>query len=211
MEPAGLPLNPYSRSWGHDRGASIARYWIEKFLLMNNHLIRGAVLEMADSAYTRRFGEDRVTQPLVFDLDSPTADFIGDLSQTANISEGRVDCFILTQTFNVIFDVKAAVRSAVKILKPGGHLLITVPGISHVTRQDMARWGMYWTFTDLCLRKLLAEIVPEENITVQAFGNVKLAACFLYGLSQQDLNPTDFEYNDPDYQLIVTAVVKKPD
>jgi hypothetical protein len=51
---------PTSRVFGIDRGLPINRYYIEKFLARHAADIRGRVLEVADNAYTRKFGGDRV-------------------------------------------------------------------------------------------------------------------------------------------------------
>ena len=88
--------------------------------------------------------------------------------------------------------------------------MITVPGISQISRWDMNEWGQYWSFTDLSLRRLLEEVVPPENVKVKAFGNVKVAACFLYGLAQHEISQAELDYHDPDFQLNICGVAQKP-
>lgn len=208
-----LSKQPVSRSFGFDRGLPIDRYYIESFLEENKQLITGTVLEIADSTYTSKFGGQKVRKALVLHAtpDQPNADLVGDLSTGEGIPENAVDCFILTQTLPFIFDVNNAVRNAVKILRPGGSLLVTVSGITQISRYDMDRWGHYWSFTDLSVKRLFEQVVPANNIHVQTYGNAKAAACFLYGLAQCDLTKRDLDYRDKDYQLIITAVVKKPE
>jgi SAM-dependent methyltransferase len=134
----------------------------------------------------------------------------GSMVTGAGIPEAVCDCFILTQTLPFLFDVRSAARHAVRALRPGGHLLVTVPGITQVSRYDMDRWGHFWSFTDLSLRRLFEEVVPAANVRVETHGNVKVAAAFLYGLPQHALTDVDYARTDPDYQVVITAVVRRP-
>lgn len=207
-----LNIKPASRLFGLDRGLPIDRYYIEKFLFGNKHLIKGIVLEVGESIYTKKFGGKKVEKALVLHVnqDNRKADIVGDLSTGKGIPKNLADCFIMTQTLPFIFDIHGVARNAIKILKPGGYLLATTPGISQISRYDMNKWGHYWSFTDLSLRKLFGEVVPSKYIKVRTYGNVKAAACFLYGLAQEEVLQRDLNYRDPDYQVVVAVVVRKP-
>jgi len=207
-----LTTKPISKVFGLDRGLPIDRYYIEKFLAENKQFIKGVTLEIAESTYTKKFGEEKVKKALVFNVkkDRSKADIIGNLATGEGIKENLVDCFIMTQTIPFIYDIHSAVKNAVKILKPGGSLLVTVPGITQISRYDMSRWGQYWSFTDLSLRKLFEEVVPASCINIKTYGNVKVAAYFLYGFAKHELTQEELEYHDPNYQLIIGVVVKKP-
>src|SRR3989442_11062277 len=61
-------LRPISTMAGIDRGRPLDRYFIDKFLEANQHLIRGHCLEIKDNAYTVRFGGAKVTQSDVLDI-----------------------------------------------------------------------------------------------------------------------------------------------
>jgi len=205
-------VRPVSRVFGLDRGEAIDRYYIEKFLGENQDLIKGVVLEVANSAYTRKFGGDKVKQALVLhSVKKDRVDIVGNLETGEGIPGNMVDCFILTQTLLCIFDIHAAARNAINVLKPGGVLLLTVPGITPISRFDYERWGQYWCFTDQSIKRLFETIVPPGNITVKTYGNVKIAAAFLYGLALHEVKPKDLDYHDHDYQVVITAVVKKSD
>lgn len=206
-----LPRTPASRRFGFDRGTPVDRHYIERFLDARRELIHGDVLEVADSTYTRRFGGDRVRRAMTLHATAKDgADLVGDLATGAGLGEGLVDCFILTQTLPFIFDVRGAARHAVRLLRPGGHLLVTVPGITQISRYDHDRWGQFWSFTDLSLRRLFEEVVPADCVTVETHGNVRAAAAFLYGLPRHALPRSAFGTRDPDYQLLITAVVRRP-
>ena len=46
---------PVSKVFGLDRGIPIDRYYIEQFLEQNKSFIKGAVLEIAESTYSKKF------------------------------------------------------------------------------------------------------------------------------------------------------------
>ena len=185
------------------RGAPIDRYYIDSFLKENEFDIKGAALEIAESTYTKRF-DHGVTSFEVLHVDESNckATIIGDLTRPESLPEKMVDCFICTQTLNFIFDIRKAVDGCFKLLRDGGVFLGTVSGISQISRYDMDRWGDYWRFTDLSLKKLFTEYFREENITIQTYGNVFAANAFLQGLALEDIEDKSLlNENDPDYQV----------
>ncbi len=87
-------------------------------------------------------------------------------------------------------------------MKDGGVFLGSVSGISQISRYDMDRWGNYWRFTDLSLKKLFTEYFREENITIQTYGNVFAANAFLQGLAIKDIGDASLlNVNDSDCQV----------
>lgn len=203
---------PISKDWGFDRGRPIDRYYIENFLLANSKDIKGNVLEIGDDKYTRCFGGDKVTRSDVLHVaqNNEGVTIIGDLADAENIPSGRFDCFILTQTLQLIYDLDAAAKTIHRILKPGGILLATVPGISKISRYDMDHWGYYWSFTSGTVRKLFGKYFPEENLSIQSFGNVLAASAFLYGLADSEIRKSKLDYKDPDYEVVITLRAQKP-
>jgi glycosyltransferase involved in cell wall biosynthesis len=202
---------PLSKEFGYDRGGPIDRYYIEAFLKENGEYIHGNVLEIGDNAYTLAYGGERVTKSdvLFIDASNPQATIIGDLSTADHIPADQFDCIILTQTLHLIYDFQSAIRHCHRILKPGGALLLTVPGITQI---DYGQWGdtWYWSFTGRAIQKLLAGYFGAEHLFVQTHGNVLAATAFLYGLGQDEISRGEKEENDPHYQVIITArAVKK--
>ena len=139
----------------------IDRHYIENFLARHKPDIRGRVLEIGDNGYTRRFGADQVIKSDVLHVSegNPEATIIADLTSAPQIPSDSFDCIILTQTLQLIYDTRAALRTCYRILKPGGILLATFPGISQI---DSGEWGnsWYWAFTALSARWLFEEIFP---------------------------------------------------
>lgn len=203
--------HPISNIFGLDRGTPIDRYYIEKFLQKNAGFIKGRVLEVAESHYSKLYGGNRIEtfEVLHATPDNKNATIIGDLTDIATLPENKVDCFICTQTFNFIFDVQKAIEGAHYLLKPGGVLLATMAGISQISRYDMDRWGDYWRFTTASVQKLFVPVF-KAGVDIQSFGNVLAAAAFLQGVAVEDLpNPALLDERDPDYQMLITIVARK--
>jgi SAM-dependent methyltransferase len=202
---------PVSKVFGLDRGTPINRYYIEKFLAGQAELVRGSVLEVGDSEYSRRFGGKRVErfEVLHATADNPQATLIGDLTDAATLPTNAFDCFICTQTFDCIFDLQKAVQGAHQLLRPGGVLLATMSGIGQISRFDMERWGEYWRFTTASAARLFQPLFTG-GVEVGSFGNVLAAIAFLQGIAVEDLpDPALLEENDADYPLLITLVARK--
>ena len=198
-------LKPVSDVFGYDRGAPIDRYYIEQFLSRNSEDIHGRVLEIGDNTYTARFGGERVSNSDVLHIskDAPGATIVADLTSASHIPSDRFDCIIFTQTLHLIFDVRAAIRTLHRILKPGGVLLATFPGISQI---DRGRWKKqwYWSFTTYSARLLFEEAFPHEKLSIQSYGNVLSAVSFLEGLAQSELSRAELDYDDPQFQVLIS-------
>jgi SAM-dependent methyltransferase len=200
-------VTPVSRAFGFERGQPVDRYYIDRFLGRYAGDIRGRVLEVGDPGYTHRFGGERVTHSDVLDLvaDNPNATLVADLARADHVPSDAFDCIIFTQTLQFIYELRPAVRTLYRILKPGGVLLATFPVLSQICRYDMDRWGDYWRFTNASVRRLLEDAFGPENLTVQAYGNVLAAVSLLHGLAAGELESHELDYHDPDYQILISA------
>lgn len=199
-------LNPISRRFGADRGRPIDRYYIERFLEVNAPHISGRVLEIGDAAYTRQFGGDRVLRSDVLHVEegNPEATFVGDLASADHIPSDAFDCVILTQTLQFIYDVPAGIATIHRILKPGGVLLSTFPGITHTGDPHWcSTWC--WSFTTVSAERLFREKFDERHVAIESFGNVLVAAAFLYGLADRELSRRELDYHDPFYPVVITV------
>jgi len=193
---------PLSDAWGSDRGTPVDRYYIEAFLDRHRDDIRGRMLEVRDSRYTSRFGT-AVTAVEVVDVDerNPEATIVADLAAADSIEAESFDGFLLTQTLQYIRDPAVAIRHARRILKPGGVLLATVPGISRIDTRHADR--DLWRFTPRACSALFAEAWPGDEVEVTAVGNVLAAAAFLYGVAAEELDERKLAAHDPNYPVVV--------
>lgn len=204
--------SPVSSCFGFDRGTPVDRYYIENFFRGNGRLIRGKVLEVGDSRCSRKFSQGgiesiRVLQHAALGTE-PTA-IIGDLTDTATLPKNAFDCFICAQTFQYTFEIQKAVAGAYHLLKPGGFMLATVPGISQISRYDADRYGEYWRFTtDSVIR--LFQPVFDGGVEVTSYGNVLSSTALLQGISLEELSDVSLlDVHDRDYPMIITIVARK--
>lgn len=200
---------PISKDFGYDRGDPVDRYYIEKFLQAHSHLVRGHVLEISENTYTRKYGGTAVgrSDVLHYNDPAPPATMTGDLSNAPHLPSNTFDCIILTQTLMYIYHVPNAVATLHRILKPGGAVLATVAGLSQTHPSLRSSW--HWGFTVSSARRLFEDGFPSGEVDVRSYGNVLSSIAFLTGLAQDELSPSELEFTDPDYQLIVAVVAQK--
>jgi hypothetical protein len=207
-------LEPVSRTFGFERGKPVDRWYIERFLTAHAADVRGRVLEVAESTYTGWYGDGDVERGDVLHAarGNPEATIVGDLTTGEGIPAEAFDCFVMTQTLPFIYEVADAVRGAHRLLKPGGVVLATVPGMSQVSREDQRDWGDWWRFTSQGARRMFAGVFGDDGVEVAAHGNVLTACAFLYGLAAEELTEAQLVYRDPDYELLITVrAVKRAD
>ena len=121
-EKLGLTrLEPVSRIFGFDRGKPVDRWYIERFLAAHAADVRGRVLEVAEPTYTQWYGGDDVTESDVLHAapGNEAATVVGDLVTGEGLPREAYDCFVMTQTLQVIYDVAAAVRGTRERARPG--------------------------------------------------------------------------------------------
>ena len=208
-------VTPISPRFSFGRGLSVDRYYIERFLQQSAADIAGDVLEIGDPTYTRRFGGSRVASSHVLHVveGNPQATIVADLSAGNHLPAERFDCIICTQTLQYIYDVQAALRTLHRLLKPGGALLVSVPGISQLSRYDMDRWGEYWRFTTRSAHRLFGDLFSNGEVAVEAHGNVLAALAMLHGLAAGELRAEELNAWDPNYEvaILVRAIKARSD
>lgn len=205
-------VKPISPIFGIDRGLPIDRYYIEQFLTKQSSYIAGRALEMGDPFYINKFGKDQVTQIDIMHVveGNPVATIIADLTQADHVPSDLFDCIIFTQSLQMIYDLKTALRTLHRILKPGGTLLLTTSGISKIARRlGKDDWGEYWHLTTQSAEALINETFPDGNYEIASYGNVLSALCYLHGLAAEELPEDKLDHLDPDFEVIVTVRVTK--
>lgn len=204
-------LSPLSRQFGSDRGLPVDRYFVERFLAENAHLITGHVLEVGNSEYTRRFGGHRVTLADVLNIEPghPETTIVADLADADHIPASTFDCLVITQTLQFVYDLAAAVQTLHRILRPGGTLLATFPGISPISND---RWAAmwYWSLTPLAAVRLFSQAFGVDNVDVSSCGNVLTSVAFLEGMAAHELRRRELDARDPQFPMLVTVRAFRP-
>ena len=200
----GAP-QPTSQVWGTDRGLPVDRYYIERFLQLHAADIKGRVLEVKDSGYSRRFGGDRLREVAVIDVDpgNSQATIVGDLARRETLPNRQFDCIVLTQTLHIVYEIEEALRNVTDLLAPGGTILCSIPAVSRVNYEDGGlESGDYWRLTAAAARELFAKSPRLREVSVETRGNVRVCSAFLYGLAAEELSETDLAFDDPWFPLI---------
>jgi SAM-dependent methyltransferase len=145
-----------------------------------------------------------VDERAVLDIDpaNERATYVADLAAADAVPSDAFDCFVLTQTLQYVFDLRAAVAHAHRVLRPGGVLLLTLPVVSRVTDPPLTD---LWRFTPLAAERLLEEAFAPGEIQVQGRGNVLSQVAFLEGLAAEDLTEAELADDDPRQALLVCA------
>jgi SAM-dependent methyltransferase len=200
-------LSPIGGDLGWERGTPIDRYYLERFLARNATDIRGRVLELGDDRYIRRFGGVWVEHSDILSIETTNsrATIVGDLQHAGTLPEATFDCIILTQVLHLVFDIPAAVESLYLSLKPGGVMLVTMPGLAPMAIPSYPDAPMYWALTAPTLNRLLKTRFGQDAVSAEANGNILAATAFLYGLAVEELDISDLNVDDPTYPVIVAA------
>jgi len=198
-------ISPLSRNWGYDRGTPVDRYYIERFLADHAGDVHGQVLEIQEDDYSRRFGGAHVTKQDILNIDAsnPRATIIGDLADPKTLKAGQYDCIVLTQTLHLVFDMAAAIANVRRALKPGGVLLVTVPGITPVQPGEGYHW--FWSLTGEALRKLLEASFDPAKVELKSYGNLSSATAFLHAAAVQEIPRGKLDRFDPRYPVTIAA------
>lgn len=200
-------LEPIGRHFGEDRGRALDRYYIEAFLAAHATDVGGHALEIGEDRYTRQFGGDRVSGRDILHVrpDNPRATIIADLADAPHIPDASFDTLIITQTLHLIYDPVAGVRTMHRILRPGGVVLLTVPGITPIPNGTQWAYTWYWSLTEHSVRRMFSDAFGGSSVTVTTYGNVMAATSMLHGLSSDDLTTAEMDHVDPDFPVIIAA------
>jgi SAM-dependent methyltransferase len=196
-------LEPFS-TWGSSRGGPIDRIYINQFIEKHAADVRGRTLEVMDDHYTGRYGTG-VSRADVLDMDETNskATFHADIADAPSVPDDTFDCIVLTQVLPLVYDPGAALRTAHRILVPGGVLLATTGGISRIAPLEAPVYGHWWHFTSMSARRLAEEAFGDGNVDVETYGNVLAAAGFLFGLGRYDLSSDELDAHDPAYEVTI--------
>ena len=204
-------VEPISAVWGIDRGLPVDRYYINHFLEKNRRDIRGRVLEVKDPGYTQAYGiMAECTDVVDIAQDNPSATLISDLSARGSLPEAKYDCFILTQTLHIIYEIRNVIENAYRTLRPGGVLLTTLPCVSRIDYESGLEQDQ-WRFTPASARRLFEDIFGVAQVSIESHGNVLTCSSFLMGLAAADLTAEELNHHDPYFPLLICVrAVKHP-
>jgi SAM-dependent methyltransferase len=212
-------LRPFWNGGGRGR-LSVIRYYWHDFLEKHRTDIQGRGLEVGDTSTIRHYGGSALTQADAIDLTahSPEVKVVADLSRADHVTPEVYDCFVNQFTMAVIYDVEAAVYHAIRLLKPGGVLLINFWCVDFYLYRGLdmgtgAPLYMYWWFTPIGVENLLRSLaLNERDYQVTVYGNLLTRMAFLMNLPAEELTQEELDFADPGQPLLICVrVVKPPD
>jgi SAM-dependent methyltransferase len=202
-------LEPFSAYYGFDRGTPVDRFYIEGFLAAHAKDVRGLVLEVGNARYAQAFDDAAPEGVEIVDIDAANSEatILADLSAAGSLPAGRFDCFILTQTLQLVSDLEAALQNAWQSLASGGVLLLSVPGITRADPDQVE--ADRWRFTAPGLDTIIARTCVDGNREVVGYGNLTSAVAFLMGLAAEELEQHELTASDPHFPVVVCARVQR--
>ncbi len=203
---------------GAARGTPIVRYYQHDFLDRYRSDIRGRCLEIGATSTVKRYGGDAVTEAEALDLAAHSDDVtvVADLSRADHVPSDRYDCFLNQFTMTVVYDVEAALYHAIRILKPGGVLLINFGCVDYYLHRGLdmgtgAPLYMYNWFTPLQVRDIFGRLgLSDDDVQVHVYGNLMSRIAFQVNLSAEELTERERDIVDPGQPLLICARVEKP-
>ena len=132
----------------------LSRHRIDDFLRRELRDVRGVVLDLG--AGLRPFADLLPGQTVALDhRPRPDIDLIGDAHRLP-FGDGTIDAIVCTEVFEHLLDPAAAARELIRILKPGGRLVLT----TRFCFPLHDRPADYWRFTSYTLARLFAPLDP---------------------------------------------------
>jgi len=157
-------------------------------------------LEVKEDLYATRLGAQRVD---ILDVDpaNRVATIVGDMCDPQTLPVETFDVAVVTQTLQLLPDPRQALVNLRECLRPGGVLLVTVPCMSRLAG-EWDRWR--WT------PRGFEDVVRSAGALgeLHAVGNLLTCRAFLLGAAADDIDAELMAVHDPDYPLLVAAVLR---
>lgn len=203
---------------GKKNGLSVIRYYWADFLDKHQADIRGHALEVGETTTIRQYGGNALTQADAIDLaaHSPEVRVVADLSRADQVAGDLYDCFVNQFTTCVIQDIEAALYHAIRLLKPGGVLLINFWCVDFYLHRGLdmgtgAPLYMHHWFTPIEVENLLRGLnLSEADYQVEIYGNLLTRMAFLLNMPAQEFTAQELNHVDPGQPLLICVRVVKP-
>ncbi|MEZ5384373.1 MAG: class I SAM-dependent methyltransferase [Prosthecobacter sp.] len=199
-------------------GTPIVRAYWHDYLRQCTADIRGRGLEIGTTSNIRRFGGSAIIRADAIDLTahSPEVTLVADLMTADHLEGSQFDCFVNQFTTHIIHDVPSALYHSIRLLKPGGVLLVNFICVTGVLAHGMdmgtgSRLHQFWWFTPLQVQRLFADLALEpHDYQIKSYGNVFARVAWLMNLPAESLKPRELDTHDPMQPILLCARVMRP-
>ena len=193
----------------------VRHYW-NLFLRQHRQDIRGSALEIGNANMVKGFGGTAVTRTTVLDAVAGNGvDVVADLAHAWNVPNSCFDVFINQFSMHVIEDDLSALFHSVRILRPGGVLLVNFPCVSSYPadgleytpgkRSFVQRW-----YSPAGVRRMIDRLGLSEHATIETFGNDVGMMAYVHGISTRLLRHQWLAVSDPAVPILVCARITRP-
>jgi SAM-dependent methyltransferase len=198
-------VEPFSASFGFERGTPVDRFYLHRFLESNQSVITGRVLEVQAPSYTKRYGHDVDVSHTVDINPRFGATYTCDLADAPAIPSDSYDCLLAPQTLAHVADLNGVLRTMLRVVRPGGSVLASAPVLLPLISDGDDNWRLSpsgWQLT-------LAREWKGCDVTVEGHGNCLSAVAAMHGLALEELTQDELNINDPRYPVLVTIKCRK--
>jgi SAM-dependent methyltransferase len=203
---------------GRQSGVPIVRHYWGRFLEEHRADIRGRGLEIGTTDTIRTHGGAALTSADAIDLvrHSPEVTVVADLTKADAIPADSYDCFVNQFTMHLIYDLESALYHSLRILKPGGVLLVNFPSVEYMFSRGLdmgtgAPLFVFWQFTPLQVESLLRGAgLTHDDFEVAIFGNLFTRIAYQLNVPAEELTREELDHVDPGHPLLICARVTKP-
>ena len=199
-------VDPFSSRFGSERGTPVDRFYLHDFLHEHRALITGRVLEVQLPSYTRRYGHDVETSHTVDISPEFAATYTCDLANAPQIPSDSYDCFLAPNTLGHIKSLEPALQTLLRVVKPGGTLLLSTTTLLPLLPDG----DDYWRMSPQGWREMLGRHWPGCEIEIQSHGNCVVAIAAMHGLTVEELTEDELRANDPRFPVLITIRCRKP-
>jgi SAM-dependent methyltransferase len=203
---------------GRQVGLPIVRYYWARFLDKHRTDIRGRGLEIGTTATIRLYGGAALTDADAIDLapHSPDISVVADLTEADGVPAETYDCFVNQFTMHLIYDLESALYHSLRILKPGGTLLVNFPSVEYCFARGLdmgtgAPLFVFWQFTPLQVENLLRWVgLTDGDFELELYGNLFTRIAYQMNMPAEELTRTELQYTDPGHPLLICVRAVRP-
>ncbi len=203
---------------GRSESLSVIRYYWYSYLDQHRPDIKGRALEIGNTKTISYYGGQSLTQADALDLTahSPEVKVVADLSRADHIPSNQYDCFVNQFTTSVVYDIEAMLYHSIRLLKPGGILLINFWCLDYYLYRGLIMDSglplfMYWWFTPIHVENLIHQMkLSQTDYQLDIYGNMLTRMAFLMNVDAHEFTRKELDFQDPGQPLLICARIVKP-
>lgn len=190
-------------------------YW-HRFLRQHAADVRGRALEVGNTDMVRGIGRAAVRHAEALDVEPRDGvAIVADLQAAWNVPSGQYDVFVNQFSMHIIEDDMAALFHSVRVLRPGGVLLVNFPCVSShppngLTYGSRVAYVQRW-YSPALVRRMLSLLNLTGHSHVDVMGSTAGMLAYFAGVPTQLLPATWMSTQDAATPVLICVRVRRPD